>query len=458
MTAAQRVALRAEAERRLAAKAMRDSTTFCAAYRPKVAHPVHGEISFAPWQYQRDLLAALDRGGPIIVLKGRQIGISTTVMMHAVRLCQGTPQSTVVTISVNQDKAAELNRTAKIAIEGCQPALPSPVMRSNSSEIEFANGSRIKTQPATVSTARGLAGSRIIFDEFAFYALQEQMWRAAMPAASRGQGVVVISTPDMEGDRFADLWQQSQAPGSAWTAFRLPWTVCPEYGDDWRDANRPHYTQAEWASEFECEFLGAGSAVFPTAAIEQGVALWPQVADRVPSRWAHGVDVAGEGRDETVQTDVDCTAYPWAIREQHVWAQIPAPVLQAALEATVAQTHGKLAIDYTGVGYGVAQNLGCQHLRVVFTGGRDVTGDARQQNVPRHALLTNAVGVLERGELALDPANHELLRALRTARWGEKRLGNFVDRLDSALLALWAERKQRTTAFAIPKYSAEKRG
>jgi len=406
-------------------------------------------------------MRSLDRGGPHIILKARQIGISTAVMIQKLRRCLEAPGRTVVTVSINQDKAAELNRIALTALNSCAVRFPLRVVKQNVYEIEFENGSRIKTQPATEGTARGLAGSDIVLDEFAFWQWQEEIWRAARPAASRGGNVIVISTPDMEGDLFARLWQQAQSEQSDWRAFRLPWHCCPEYGEAWYAANRPDYTEAEWRSEFECEFLGASEAAFAPQAIDTAIALWQQHAPRSPvSRYCAGVDVAGEGRDETVITVVDASQQPYLVVEQRAWSRLPAPVLQVEIEQLYARTRASIAIDYTGIGYGVAQNLNVPHSRITLTSGRDVVGTGTQQNVPRNVLLSSAIQAFERGAVGISPDMAELILALRTARWGSKRLGRFPDRLDSLLLALWeaSPRTNRTgTGLAMPDYQSEAR-
>ena len=435
--------------------ASKNTWAFCNVCKPAVAHPTMGVVPFIPWSYQRELMRSLDRGGPHIILKARQIGISTAVMIQKLRRCLEAPGRTIVTVSINQDKAAELNRIALTAVNSGN--FPLRLIRQNASELEFENGSRIKTQPATEGTARGLAGSDIVLDEFAFWPLQEEIWRAARPAASRGANVTVISTPDMEGDRFATLWQQAQSGLSGWKAFRLPWRSCPDYDEAWYAANRPDYTEAEWRSEFECEFMGASEAVFSPQAIEAAMALWRKYAPRSPvSRYCAGVDVAGEGRDETVITLIDASQQPYLVVEQRTWSRLPAPELQAEIERLYAQTQASIAIDYTGIGYGVAQNLNIPHHRITFTGGRDVSGIGSQLNVPRSVLLSNTIHAFERGAVGINPDMAELVQALRTARWGSKRVERFPDRLDSLLLALW-EASPRTgrAGLAIPDYQGE---
>ena len=402
-----------------------------------------------PFDFQQPYLRALDAGGPVIGLKARQIGFSTTTMVQAAReLCERDGWLALA-ISRKRETAQELVRMTRLAYQTCARPDKPAVVTDNLQEFALANGSRLVAETASEEAGRVYAASRLIFDEFAFLPWADEMWASARPTIEATGNVVIISTPNGDGDRFHALWRQHVdaareeedgevgAPDTTWRCFRLPWWVHPRRDEAWKTEQLDGMTSREFAQEYECDFVAAGANVFPREAIAKALSLWPLVAARTDvARRTGGVDVAGEGRDETVATEVDASAFPYGAIVQQAWDLIPGPQLQAHMEAAHADRAVEWAIDYTGVGYGIAQNLSCPHRKVTFTGGRNVTGDQRHQAVPREMLLSNVVQMLERGEVALDPANRELLQAVRSARW-EKRQGQFVDRLDSWMLALW---------------------
>jgi hypothetical protein len=447
----ERSRVRAAREERARRIARHDTAAWCRLYRPHVRTQTGESSPFAPYDCQADYLRGLDAGGPVIVNKARQIGLSTTTMIAVTReLCERDGWLVLV-VSRNQHAATELVRMARSAYATAQmPDKPNLVI-DNRQELELSNGARLVAECATQDVGRTWAASRLVFDEFARAPYQEQMWASAAPTIEATGNVVIISTPNGAGDEFERLWSAHAERGTAeegvgevsradtaWRCYRLPWQVHPRRDEAWREAERERLTAAQFAEEYECAFAASGANVFPNAAITEAVARWPQVAARAgaSSLRIGGCDVAGEGRDETVCVEIDASAEPYGADRVDAWEHLPGPQLQEHLTARHEEAGVEWAIDYTGVGYGIAQNLSIPHHRVTFTGGSSVTGDGVHQRVPRDLMLSNAVQMLEHGQVALDPAESELLRAIETARW-EKRRGEFVDRLDAWLLGLW---------------------
>jgi len=446
------------------ARARRDTVAWCALYCPHVRAPAGGTTPFLPYDYQAQLLRSLDGGGPHIVCKARQIGISTSAMIYALSKALELDNWLALVISRTADAARELIGIARLAYLTARKSAKPALTVDNQMELGFSNGSRIVGERSSEEAGRVFSAGLLILDEAAHLPWQEEMWRSAEPTVERTGNVLVVSTPNGEGDLFERLWSQHTDPAkvggvgpvhredSDWKAFRLPWHVHPQRDAAWKRRQLEHMTARDFAQEYECEFVSAGANVFPAEAVQACVELWPEVRDREPSRVTIGVDVAGEGRDESVVTVLDCSASPYRVIEQAAWGRIPAPALQAEIEKRQRHWGGEVAIDYTGVGYGVAQNLDVDHVRITFTGGQAVTGSGGHQRVPRTVLLSNAVQMVEAAALALNPEDRELLRAVQTARW-EKARGEFVDRLDSLLLALWLARERgRPFAYATGKY------
>jgi len=361
-------------------------------------------------------MRAWERGGPVIVNKARQIGISTVAMIRAAHLLCERPGATKLAISKREKDAKHLLGMCKLAYETAERPNKPKVTLDNQLEFEVAGGGRVVIETANPNAGRGWTGLELFFDEFAFLPWQEDMWRAAQPSISASGNAHLVSTPNGQGDIFESLFHRhaddarlsadgeiTAAPGG-WRVFRLPWWVYPGRDETWKDQQLQSMTRRDFAQEYECDFLASGEAVFRAEDITAACDLWRSTAERVPSRVAGGVDIAGEGRDETVITLLDTSALPWRLLEQAAWEQISGPRAQAEIEQRYADHQADLAVDYTGIGYGIAQNLSCPHRRVTFTGGSAVTGDHDHQRVPRDVLLSNAVAVLERKQLALDPA------------------------------------------------------
>ncbi len=408
------------------------------------------EVVFEPFPYQADVITDLDAGGPLIVNKGRQIGFSTCTMLQKLRRVVQQPGLTVLVVSRKADLAIELIDRARFGYKTLRGPKPA-VAIDNRMHFELDNGSRIIGETANEDAGRTYAASDVVFDEFAHCAWQEEMWRSVRPTvAQAGGNIAVVSTPNGEGDKFHELWLGATAgviegegrcekDGSAWRAYRLTWRAQPNRDDAWLAAEKADYTEADWQQEFECDFLSAAAAIFSAEHIAACAQL-PRLP-RDASDTILGVDIAGEGRDYSVLTLLDATQKPYRILWQQAHEELGAKALQLLIEKRASENGARVGVDGTGLGWGVSENLAVPHTRVIFTGGSADTKDGNTWRVPREKLLVNAVQVVERHELAIDPNLQELVTALRTARW-EKGKGSYVDHLDSLLIALWlAEQK-----------------
>lgn len=229
-----------------------------------------GATRYQPYPYQALLLR--DRSKRRLILKARQTGISQTVGIEARWAAENEPQGTSLLISRNQDLAAELIRYAR----GCYPERESnPIIKNNAFGLEFANGSRIIAEPATRSAGRGIAAKRAYLDEFAFVEYDEDIWRSILPTAEQ---ITVLSTPNGRGNLFELIWA---GEFGEWSKHLIHWTDCPTYYTPaeraeglapthtaWYRRERPGYTTRDWASEFECDFVESGGAIFTAALCE----------------------------------------------------------------------------------------------------------------------------------------------------------------------------------------------
>ena len=399
---------------------------------------MRGLVTFAPWDYQQQVMHILDAGVPAIINKSRQTGISTTVMMQKLSRCL-TPGRTVPVVSRKEEVAGELIRIAQIAQDNCEPPYPLKVRKSNTTLLEFENGSRIIALASSPDTGRTYASSDLVLDEFETMPWQREMWQSVAPSASRSGNICVISTPKMEGGEFHSLCLKAQGGLGRWTYFEFPWRVCPEYDDAWAERTRTesNLTTMEWGEEYECKFGSMADAVFRaeyiTAAIERGLATLPG------KQIGLGADVAGEGRDQSVLISLTETTDGLYRPEVYgAWDVLPAPVLQQYLQEAQVQLRAPLWIDQTGIGWGIRQNLTCESFGVVFTGGQTETCDhaTGTWHVSRSKLVTNAILQFEQGQIALPPGQEQLILGLRSYRW-DKRAGVNADFVDALLLALW---------------------
>ena len=440
LTTEQRVSLQAEAW----THSRSWTSSFVRTYRPTARHQLEGSRPFNPYSYQEDLWDALDRGRRVCVLKARQIGISFAWLAYAIRVCRAVENALCIVISDKKDSSEERLKDAvsiERSLHGPFPEDFPTLVSGTAASLKWSNGSVLKAIASSKNPGRGEAATALLLDEFAFWPWQETMWSGIRPTISRGGAVAIVSTPLMEGDLFHERWVQAQNPVNGWVPFNLPWQSCPEYNDDWANAERRDYSDAQWFAEYCCEFGRASDAVFRPEHLEAAKTSGSQPYKRHDiSTFAIGGDLAGAGRDQTVFVVLDITDRQFRVVD--AWAKEfePAPTIQRKVKELAEKYQCIPWLDRTGIGWGIVQNVDVPAVGVHFTGGTNVSGEFPEINIPAERLISNLVLGLEKRHIVIPPEYGELILGLSAYRWkriagGKARYADWVDALS---LAYWS--------------------
>jgi hypothetical protein len=377
-----------------------------------IVHPARGRVPFDPYPYQADFLAA-HTAPRRVVLKARQLGFSQVIALEALYYGIHESESTILLVSRSQDLATNLLRYCYLTYNGLREA---PALRkANESEMGFANGSRIKSIPANRSTGRGFAASRVYLDEFAYADYADDIYQSVSPAVSQGGTLTIGSTPNGNTNLFYELWEN----GHEFARFLVPWHACPAYYTDaeraaatphdqaaWYLRERPKFTAAQWAAEYDCDFGGSGQAVFSLAAIEGAEA--GAVGDQEPREDRDYLAMADIGRrnDATVINVVDTTERPYQRVYHERLERVPYPIIQERLAAVAGRYEARLLVESNGIGDPVIENT--DYLAEPFV----TSSKSKTQAIQGLALL------LEQGDLKALWTPQER-RELKAYRWDD---------------------------------------
>lgn len=317
-----------------------------------VVHPTRGRIPFDPYPYQAAFLA--DESPRRIVLKARQIGFSQAFGLEAAYKATQYPDRTILLVSRNQDLAINLLAYCYNAIAHMTDRIPA-LVKNNASELAFANGSRIKSLPANRSTGRGFAASDVYLDEYAFQSYARDIYQAVGPTVSQGGTLTVASTPDGRGNHYFQLWQGYE--GGEWSRHVVRWDECPVYDADWYARERPKYTAQQWASEYECDFVASGAAVFDPAELARCADGWLGLAPAIAGRGYVTFWDIGRRQDATVGITLDVTDDALQLVAFDRLLGVPYPVIQQTIERRALEYGGLTAVESNGVGDPVIENL-----------------------------------------------------------------------------------------------------
>ena len=215
-------------------KCVKDPAYFMRRY-VYIQHPVRGRILFDLYPFQEDVLRLFRDSENIIVLKSRQLGISTLAAGFSLWLMLFHRDKEVLCLATTQATARNLVTKVIFAYEQLPVWLKVPAVQKNKLSLKLQNGSQITAKSSSPDAARGIAASLVLVDECAFIDNIEDTMAAAIPTLSTGGHVMLLSTPNGMGNFFHKTWVNAEMGLNSYVPVRLPWQVHPERDQKWRD-------------------------------------------------------------------------------------------------------------------------------------------------------------------------------------------------------------------------------
>lgn len=249
-----------------------------------------GIMPFHLWDSQRALLATILTSTLLLILKARQLGISWLCCAYALWLCLYHPGRVVLIFSKGQDEANEMLRRVKVMYwrlsEPLRATLPT-LKKENTEEMEWGNGSRIKSMPATKSSGRTYTASLVILDEFAFIQWAAELYTALKPTVDGGGKLIILSTANGTGNLFHDLWERARKGASRFVTAFLDWRARPDRDDAWYAATAADAVQSSLMGQ---EYPATSEEAFSATNKERflpSMSWWDRCEEALPALDAH---------------------------------------------------------------------------------------------------------------------------------------------------------------------------
>jgi hypothetical protein len=236
----------------------------------KIIHQERGVIPFKTFDFQKDLLNDFHDHKYNVILKGRQLGISTIVAGYVTWMMLFHKEKNVLCMATKQKTAIEIVDKVRDMVESVPNFLKiATITVNNKTTLELSNGSRIQGTPTSKDAGRGQALSLLIIDEAAFVDDMDELWTGLLPTVSTGGRCIALSTPNGVGNWFHKTYVDSESGKNNFKCTRLPWTVHPEYDETWFKNITKNMSEREIAQEFECNFNASGETVISPRDIER---------------------------------------------------------------------------------------------------------------------------------------------------------------------------------------------
>ena len=169
-----------------------------------IQHPTRGRIKFNLYPFQEGVLKLLNNNERNIILKSRQLGISTLSAGMALWQMIFQKDTNVLVIATKQDTAKNLVTKVKFMYENLPSWLKLGFEENNKLALRLKNGSQVKAVSAAGDAGRSEAISLLIIDEAAFIETNkiDEIWGSSQQTLSTGGKAIVLSTPNGTGNFF----------------------------------------------------------------------------------------------------------------------------------------------------------------------------------------------------------------------------------------------------------------
>ena len=247
-----------------------------------IGHPTKGTVKFDLYPFQEDCIKDFLEYKYNIILKSRQLGLSTSTAAYCLWLSIFHRSKNIIVMATKLEvgkfmitKIREaLSMVPKWMLELLELSEPEA---ESVKYIKFSNGSKITAIPTSKDAGRGEAVSLLVVDEAAHVENLKTLWLGIRPTLSTGGRAIVFSTPQGKGNYFHELWigadtneweenksgfHGKKAGPNGFHPIKLPWTVHPERDEAWFESESASMDQRGISQEMLCSFESSGYTYF----------------------------------------------------------------------------------------------------------------------------------------------------------------------------------------------------
>ena len=231
-------------------KCIKDSAYFMRRYC-MIQHPTRGKIPFDLYDFQEDVLDDFQNERYNVILKARQLGLSTLTAGYSLWLMLFHADKNILVIATKQEVAKNLVTKVRVMHDNLPSWLKGKCIEDN----------QIKAVSSSVDAGRSEALSLLILDEAAFIDKVEEIWTASQQTLATGGAAVILSTPNGVGNFFHKTWIDAEAGINGFNTIKLHWSIHPDREQDWRDEQDVILGEKMAAQECDTDFITSGNTV-----------------------------------------------------------------------------------------------------------------------------------------------------------------------------------------------------
>lgn len=235
----------------------------------KIQHQARGLIPFETYDFQDDCVKAFEEHRFNIVLKSRQLGLSTVTAAYALWMALFKKDKNILVIATKLPTAMNFIKKVKTMLDSLPPWLLLTKYEPTKQSIKFTNGSTITAIPTSPDAGRSEALALLIIDEAAWIRDFDEIWTGLYPTLSTGGNAIILSTPNGVGGQYYKLWVGAEAGVNNFNPIKLPWWVHPEHDQAWFEHESKNLPKRKIAQEFDCDFISSGDTFLQPNELEK---------------------------------------------------------------------------------------------------------------------------------------------------------------------------------------------
>ncbi len=234
-----------------------------------IQHPIKGKIPFSLYDFQESTVHDFQENRFNIILKARQLGISTITAGYSLWMMTFFQDKNVLVIATKQDVAKNLVTKIRVMHANLPSWLKQKCVEDNKLNLRYVNGSQVKAVSSGPEAARSEALSLLILDEAAFIDKIDDIWTAAQQTLTTGGSCIALSTPNGVGNWFHKTWVEAEEGRGVFNFIKLHWTVHPDRDQTWRDEQDELLGLQSAAQECDCDFITSGTSVIDATILQE---------------------------------------------------------------------------------------------------------------------------------------------------------------------------------------------
>lgn len=200
-----------------------------------------GFIPFRMWPDQVGVLRLLFACSFAILLKARQIGMTTLVVCYAVWLAIFRPGSLILIFSKTQNEAKDVLRRIKATVASLPSwQQPSEILVDATQQWEWSNGSRFITFASRGPGGDSYTADLVIIDEADLIPELNQLLEGAEPTVAGGGQLVLLSRVDKgkPNSPFKEIWRGAVKGENEYKPKFIPWFSRPDRSPQWYETQK----------------------------------------------------------------------------------------------------------------------------------------------------------------------------------------------------------------------------